>query len=267
MIRNKQLMSVHIFIALLAGTFLYVGFRSLIKVADAALIMDAAVSGFILSGLLFFLKNVVEYSRFSLLESRQRIINYVVLGVLFIVCWLGVEYFILYISLSESEWVAFIPIIGIRIMLAILVYTLALFIYTDIHKVNENKLEDEEEVLVSLTELSEKIEVIERIAVKSGQKIDVVMISDIIYLQAEGDYVMIHSTKGKFLKEQTMKSFESQLPPDKFVRVHRSSIVNVDFIAQIELYDKQSQLLKMQNGSQVRISLTGYRLLKKVLGL
>ncbi|MDR1503967.1 MAG: LytTR family transcriptional regulator, partial [Prevotella sp.] len=85
--------------------------------------------------------------------------------------------------------------------------------------------------------------------------------------QAEGDYVMIHSTKGKFLKEQTMKSFESGLPQDKFVRVHRSSIVNIEFISQIELYDKQSQLLKLKNGGQVRISLSGYKALKKTLGL
>jgi DNA-binding LytR/AlgR family response regulator len=114
---------------------------------------------------------------------------------------------------------------------------------------------------------AENNETLERIAVKNGQKIDVVLVSEIIHLQAEGDYVMIHSTKGKFLKEQTMKSFESGLPQDKFVRVHRSSIVNIEFISQIELYDKQSQLLKLKNGGHVRISLSGYKALKKTLGL
>ena len=78
---------------------------------------------------------------------------------------------------------------------------------------------------------------------------------------------MIHSTKGKFLKEQTMKSLEYTLPADKFVRVHRSNIINVDFIARIELYDKQTQLLKLKNGAQVKASLAGYKLLKKTLGL
>ncbi len=158
---------------------------------------------------------------------------------------------------------------GVRILLAILTYVLAVLVYNNIYTVKEIDLIDEEELVDNSesAEVAEKTEILERIAVKNGQKIDVVMISEVIYLQAEGDYVMIHSTKGKFLKEQTMKSFENLLPADKFVRVHRSNIVNVDFITQIELYGKQTQLLKMRNGTEVKISLNGYKLLKQVLGL
>lgn len=266
---NKQVIYLHIFIALLAGFLLFISFKPLIDVAESVLMMDAVVSGFILSGLLLLLKNTVKYSHFSLLEFRQRFANYSALAILFVVCWIGLEYFILYISLSEGEWNLFMPVLGVRILLAILTYVLAVLVYNNIYTVKEIDLIDEEEPVDNseLVEVAEKTETIERIAVRNGQKIDVVMISEVIYLQAEGDYVMIHSTKGKFLKEQTMKSFENLLPADKFVRVHRSSIVNVDFITQIELYGKQTQLLKMRNGTEVKISLNGYKLLKQVLGL
>ena len=108
---------------------------------------------------------------------------------------------------------------------------------------------------------------LERIAVKSGQKIDVVLVPDIIYLQAVGDYVKIHTAKGRFLKEETMKYFQEHLPSKQFVRVHRSYIVNVEMINRIEVYEKQNQLITLKNGEQIKVSITGYKQLKMVLGL
>ena len=76
---------------------------------------------------------------------------------------------------------------------------------------------------------------------------------------------MIHTTKGKFLKEQTMKYFTDHLPKGKFVRIHRSHIVNIDFIQNIELYDKQNQIVKLKGNFQVKMSITGYKELRRVL--
>jgi len=238
---------------------------------------EAVIAGGILSALLFLLQNIIKYSPFSSLSVKQKIINCSALAILFVVCWLGVDILFLQLIFPYEEWSRLSPMLNIRIVIAFMIYLLAIFVYGNIYK-NDEQIEDVEDAINDATfaatnnedaisDESGQKEILERIAIKNGQKIEVIPVSDIIYLQAEGDYVMIHSGKGKFLKEQTMKSFESLLPTDKFVRVHRSSIVNVDFIAQIELYNKQSQLLKLKNGAQVRISLNGYKLLKQTLGL
>ena len=63
-------------------------------------------------------------------------------------------------------------------------------------------------------------EILERIAVRIGQKIHVILIPDIIYIQADGDYVQIITGNGKYIKEETMKYFETKLPKAQFIRIH-----------------------------------------------
>ena len=90
---------------------------------------------------------------------------------------------------------------------------------------------------------------------------------ELIYIQACGDYVMLITPSGEYLKEQTMKYFETHLPSDTFVRVHRSTIVNVTQISRVELFGKETYQLLLKNGVKLRVSLSGYRLLKERLGL
>ena len=86
-------------------------------------------------------------------------------------------------------------------------------------------------------------------------------------IEACGDYVMLITPSGEYLKEQTMKYFETHLPPETFVRVHRSTIVNVTQISRVELFGKETYQLLLKNGVKLRVSLSGYRLLKERLGL
>jgi two-component system LytT family response regulator len=111
----------------------------------------------------------------------------------------------------------------------------------------------------------EKDELLNRIAVKTRHKVHVLAVNEIIYLEAEGDYVMIHTREGNYLKEKTMKYFESHLDPEKYIRIHRSYIVNAESIERIELYDKESYSVLLKNGTSLRASTTGYKLLKQVL--
>lgn len=106
-----------------------------------------------------------------------------------------------------------------------------------------------------------------RIAVKDGQRIHVISNDEIIYLQAAGDYVSIVTTSGEYLKEQTMKYFESHLPPDRFTRIHRSYIVNVDTILRVELFGKENYAVLLKNGNKIKASISGYKLLKEKLNL
>ena len=105
-----------------------------------------------------------------------------------------------------------------------------------------------------------------RIVVKVGTKIHIVPVTDITYIEAQDDYVAIHTDGQKYLKQMTMKYLESHLPAKDFVRVHRSYIVEVSQINKLELYGKDSHKALLQNGQWLPVSRNGYGVLKKILG-
>ncbi|TWV13170.1 LytTR family transcriptional regulator [Bacteroidaceae bacterium HV4-6-C5C] len=113
----------------------------------------------------------------------------------------------------------------------------------------------------------EQQEYIDRVTIKDGSRIHLVKVEDILYIQACGDYTTLITPTGEHIKEQTMKYFETHLPPNNFVRIHRSTIVNVAQISRVELFGKETYQVLLKNGIKLRVSLTGYRLLKERLGL
>jgi len=110
-------------------------------------------------------------------------------------------------------------------------------------------------------------ESLERIVVKNGTQIKIIPVQQVIFLEAYDDYVKIHTKDGLFLKNKTMSSFEKQLDPKQFVRVHRSFIVKVDQLAKIEPLEKESYIATLLNGEKVNISKSGYARLKQIIGL
>jgi two-component system LytT family response regulator len=118
-----------------------------------------------------------------------------------------------------------------------------------------------------VTALESNPELLQRIAVKTRHKIEVIPVTGIIYIEADDDYVTIHTATDKFLKEKTMKYMESHLDPTQFVRVHRSYIVNVNQIARLELYQKETYNVLLKNGVSIRASSSGYKELKQLLNL
>jgi two-component system LytT family response regulator len=107
----------------------------------------------------------------------------------------------------------------------------------------------------------------DRIFVKTGNHIDVIPIEDIIYIQAQDDYVELHTPSGKFLKKETMNTMEKQLPSEIFSRVHRSSIINLSQIHKLEKYGKESYLVILKNGEKVMVSKSRVKQLKDQLGI
>lgn len=107
----------------------------------------------------------------------------------------------------------------------------------------------------------------ERVVVKTGNKIKIIPVNDIIFLAADDDYVKIHTAEGSFLKNKTMAYFEKLLGEDDFVRVHRSYIVKIDEITRIDPYEKESHLAILKSGEKIPVSKTGYPKLRQVLGL
>ncbi len=107
----------------------------------------------------------------------------------------------------------------------------------------------------------------QRIVVKTAGKIKIIPLEDIHYLEASDDYVKIHTHNGAFLKNRTMGYFEQVLDPNRFVRTHRSYIINVQQVTRIDPYEKDSHLCVLSSGAQVPVSKSGYMKLKAVLGL
>jgi len=118
-----------------------------------------------------------------------------------------------------------------------------------------------------LKSAEESTEYLERIAVRKAGNIEVIPVGEVIYLEADGDYVVLHTANGKFMKEKTMKYFEQHLPTSAFVRIHRSYIVNVEKIQRLELYEKDSYLVALKNGEKLRSSDAGQKLLRQRLNL
>ena len=106
---------------------------------------------------------------------------------------------------------------------------------------------------------------LDRVVIKDGTKINIVPIDKIRWLEAQDDYVMVHSDDGKLLKQKTMKYFENHLDPKYFVRIHRSYIVNIDFINHLELNEKDSYRIILKNNSPLPVSKTGLSKLKDVI--
>ncbi|GHT16640.1 DNA-binding response regulator [Bacteroidia bacterium] len=106
-----------------------------------------------------------------------------------------------------------------------------------------------------------------RIAVKRLHQIHIVPVDKIDYIEANADYVNLHTDDGVFLKEKTMKYFESNLPQKQFVRIHRSFIANVERIVKIELYEKEKYHVHLRSGSILNASNSGYKLLREIVKL
>jgi two-component system LytT family response regulator len=119
----------------------------------------------------------------------------------------------------------------------------------------------------ALTVLEPNQSKMERIAVRSGSKIQVIPVEDILYFEADGDYVKMHTKAGNFLKEKTMKYFETHLDSAKFIRIHRTYILNVETILRVEYYDKENHVAVLNNNEKLKISSSGYKLLKSAINL
>ncbi len=105
----------------------------------------------------------------------------------------------------------------------------------------------------------------ERIVVKDGARVHIIAVDKLDYVEAQDDYVALHSQKKNYLKQQTISSLETSLDPRRFLRIHRSVIVNLERVAKIEPYTKDSRVAVLIDGTQLPVSRAGYSRLKALL--
>ena len=127
--------------------------------------------------------------------------------------------------------------------------------------------EDTAEKLEELTNMRPGEDFIDRVVVKDRHKIHIITVDKIRYIESLDDYVMIYAQDGRHMKQKTMKYFETNLDPNNFIRIHRSYIVQVDNIAEIQQYEKESYIviLKDTAKTKLKVSKTGYKKIKEVL--
>ena len=103
----------------------------------------------------------------------------------------------------------------------------------------------------------------ERIAIRDGNKISFVKVEDIIWIEADNQYIKLHTATRSHLLRESLTGMESQLDGRNFVRVHRSGIVNINFIDNLESHFNGEYIITMSNGSAVKLSKTYREALKK----
>ncbi len=106
----------------------------------------------------------------------------------------------------------------------------------------------------------------DRIVVKDGTRVHVIPLEKLDYVEAQDDYVALHSGGKQYLKQQPIASLEAALDPARFVRVHRSAIVNLERLARIEPYGKESRIAILTDGARLPVSRSGYARLLEAMG-
>lgn len=107
---------------------------------------------------------------------------------------------------------------------------------------------------------------LQRVVVKDGSRIHIIPAAQLEYAEAQDDYVALHSAGKTYLKAQTISSLESSLDPDRFVRTHRSYLVNLERVTKVEPYTRDTRIAILSNGAKVPVSRAGYLRLKELMG-
>lgn len=109
-------------------------------------------------------------------------------------------------------------------------------------------------------------EFLERIVVKDGPRVHVIPVNKLDYAEAQDDYVSLRTEGKSWLKQQTIGSLEAALDPQRFIRLHRSHLVNLQKIVRLDPNTKDTWLAMLADGRQVPVSRAGYSRFRELVG-
>ncbi len=95
---------------------------------------------------------------------------------------------------------------------------------------------------------------LDRLLVRDGERLLFVPAGEIVRLSAEGNYVRVHTAAGRYELRETLAGLEARLGAERFVRVHRSEIVNLDFVGEVQRHQHGDLIAVLRNGEAVRVS-------------
>ncbi|HEY6122189.1 MAG TPA: LytTR family DNA-binding domain-containing protein [Pyrinomonadaceae bacterium] len=124
----------------------------------------------------------------------------------------------------------------------------------------------EQRILSLLEDLKAGTKYLERLVIKSSGRIYFLETNDIDWIQAEGNYVSVHAGKKAHLLRETITSLESQLDPKKFLRIHRSAIVRIDRIKELQPWFHGEYHIVLNDGTELTLSRNYRDRLQEALG-
>lgn len=105
---------------------------------------------------------------------------------------------------------------------------------------------------------------LERIVVKDGPKVTVVHLDRLDWVQAQDDYVLLRTEGKNLLKQQTLASLEAQLDSTRFIRIHRSYMLNLDRLVRVEQDSREHREAILRDGTRLPVSRAGYQRLREL---
>lgn len=134
-------------------------------------------------------------------------------------------------------------------------------IRTALHRVREMiKLKTNasysEKLLEALQTLHSPKKYIERVMVRHAGKISFVPVDEILWIEAASDYIVLHTKKGKHTTREMIGSIELQLDPSRFIRIHRSVIVNIEAVRELQPLHHGEYSMLMTEGTTLTVSRT-----------
>ena len=106
----------------------------------------------------------------------------------------------------------------------------------------------------------------QRLVVKSGGRINFVRVEELDWIEAAGNYVHLHLGKEDHLLRETLSGLEAKLDPARFVRIHRSTIVNIDRIRELQPAFHGDYVVKLKDGTELTMSRSCREKLEEALG-
>lgn len=124
----------------------------------------------------------------------------------------------------------------------------------------------DERILTLLEELKAGSKYLERLVIKSAGRVFFLEAEDIDWIEAEGNYVSVHSGMKSHLLRETISSLESQLDPKKFRRIHRSSLVQLNKIKELQPWFHGEYRIILHCGAELMLSRNYRENLQEALG-
>jgi two-component system, LytTR family, response regulator len=122
-------------------------------------------------------------------------------------------------------------------------------------RIKADRLEERDQhILALLQELKAGPHYLERLVIKTGGRVFFLDVDDIVCIEAEGNYVRVHDGHKHYLLRETISNIETQLDPKKFLRVHRSAIVKIDRIKELQPWFHGEYRIILENGKQLTLS-------------
>jgi two-component system, LytTR family, response regulator len=124
----------------------------------------------------------------------------------------------------------------------------------------------DQDIIALLEELKAGPQYLERLVIKNGGRVFFLHVQDVHCIEAEGNYVRVYDNQKGYLLRETISSLEEQLDPKQFLRIHRSAIVKIDRIKEMQPWFHGEYRIIMENGKQLALSRNYRANLQEVVG-